>query len=67
MKKEIKQIEFQIAPSQLAFLDLEMKWKIEAGDIKILIGSSSEDIRLNCQFKIISNQYIDGKYRKFYA
>lgn len=64
---EKQTVTFQIEPSQLAFLDKDMKWKIEAGDIDVLIGSSSNDIRLKDSFRIASDLYIDGRNRKFYA
>lgn len=47
-------------PSQMAFLDYDMKWKIEKGEIQVEIGSSSEDIRLK-------DAWIDGKKRAFYT
>jgi beta-glucosidase len=58
---------FQLEPSQLAFLDRELKWKIEAGDIEVQLGSSSNDIRLKDSFRITADLYIEGKNRKFYA
>jgi beta-glucosidase len=44
-----------------------MVWKIEAGDIDVMLGSSSADIRLQDSFRITSDQYIDGKTRSFYT
>jgi beta-glucosidase len=64
---EKQTVTFQVEPSQMAFLDKDMKWKIEAGDIDVLIGSSSKDIRLSDSFRITSDLYIDGKRRKFYS
>ena len=64
---ERKKVSFQLEPSQLAFLDKNMKWKIEAGDIDVLVGSSSNDIRLQDSFRITSDQYIEGRTRKFYT
>ncbi len=64
---EAKTVEFEIAPSQMAFLDEDMKWKIEAGDIEVLIGASSEDIRQTGHFRISQDARIDGRSRKFYA
>lgn len=58
---------FKIEPSLVAFLDKDMKWKIEVGDIDVKIGSSSNDIRLKDSFRIKSNLYIDGKNREFYT
>ncbi|AJG98232.1 beta-glucosidase [Clostridium beijerinckii] len=65
--REKQTVTFQIEPSLVAFLDKDMKWKIEAGDIDVQIGSASNDIRLSSSFKITSDLYIDGKNREFYA
>jgi beta-glucosidase len=64
---EKKTVTIHVEPSQMAFLDRDMKWKIEAGDIDVQIGSSSNDIRLKGSFSVTSDLYIDGKNRKFYA
>jgi len=64
---EKKTVTFQIEPSQLAFLDQKMRWKVEAGDIDLQIGSSSMDIKLKGSFNITSDLFIDGKHRAFYA
>ena len=64
---EKKQVEFEVAPSQVAFLDENMQWKIEAGDIDVLVGSSSADIRQRSSFRIMKDAWIDGKDRKFYS
>ena len=64
---EKKTVEFEVSPSQVAFLDDNMQWKIEAGDIDVLVGSSSEDIRQRGCFKISKDAWIDGKERKFYS
>ncbi len=64
---EKKTVRFEVSPSQLAFLDDNMQWKIEAGDIDVLIGSSSEDIRQSGSFKISKDAWIDGKQRAFYT
>ncbi|MDD7739969.1 MAG: glycoside hydrolase family 3 N-terminal domain-containing protein [Lachnospiraceae bacterium] len=64
---EEKTVTFEISPEQTAFLDTEMRWKTEAGEVQILIGSSSEDIRSTGKFVITEDQYIQGKERRFYA
>ncbi len=64
---ETKRLEFSIMLNQLAFLDNEMRWKIEAGQMEILVGSSSADIRLAENFYIEDNGYVDGANREFYA
>lgn len=64
---EKKRIRFTLPVSQLAFLDSELRWKVEAGDIDVMIGSSSEDIRLRGNFRITGDCHVDGRSRGFYA
>lgn len=64
---EKKTVRFTVQLSQLAFLDRRMRWKVEAGDMDVLVGSSSADIRLQDSFRITSDHYCDGKTRGFYA
>ena len=64
---EAKKVIFEVEASQMAFLDLEMKWKVEAGTVDVEIGSSSEDIRLKGEFEIKNSRWISGKDRGFYA
>lgn len=66
-KGEKKKVVFEIKVSQFAFLDEEMKWKVEKGEIELLAGSSCEDIRLSDIVSISEDDYIDGKTRGFYA
>lgn len=65
--KEEKRVEFTVSPSQTAFLDEDMRWKIEKGEIKVQVGASSEDIRLEDTFYINSDLWIEGRTRRFYA
>ena len=58
---------FTVRADQTAFLDRQMRWKIEKGDLDVEIGSSSEDIRLKGTYRITEDQWIDGKERAFYA
>lgn len=64
---EKKNVCFELPVSQLAFLDSDMKWKVEAGDMEAQVGSSSNDIRLKAPFIITSDAFVDGKTRGFYA
>ena len=64
---EEKKVLFTVQASQLAFLDRDMKWKIEKGEIEIQVGSSSEDIRLTETVMISEDAWIEGKQRGFYA
>lgn len=60
-------VTFTVKPDQTAFLDREMRWKVEKGEVCVEIGSSSEDIRLKGTFRITEDQWIDGANRTFYA
>ncbi|RYE50318.1 MAG: hypothetical protein EOP48_19990 [Sphingobacteriales bacterium] len=42
---ERKTVKFVLKPDDLALLDKDMNWKVEAGDFEIMVGSSSVDIR----------------------
>ena len=64
---EEKEVCFTLQPSQMAFLDEDMRWKIEKGEFQVQIGSSSEDIRLQDSFTVTENAYLAGKTRVFYA
>ena len=64
---ETKKVAFTVKPSQMAFLDPNMRWKIEKGQIAVQIGSSSEDIRLEGAFEIAGNAWIEGRNRAFFA
>lgn len=64
---ESKQVVFEIDPSQMAFLDKDMKWKIEKGEIHVQVGASSEDIRLEESFRITENRWIRSDERCFCA
>jgi beta-glucosidase len=43
---ETKTVTFNITPEKLKFLNLDMKWVVEAGDFDVLTGSSSKDADL---------------------
>ena len=64
---ETKRILFRIRQEQLAFLDRQMSWKIEAGEMEVMVGASAGDIRLRDRFRIETDQYVEGKERSFYA
>ena len=64
---EEKAVCFSLQPSQMAFLDEEMRWKIEKGEFEVQIGSSSEDIHLRDSFRVTENAWLAGKTRAFYA
>ena len=62
-----KTVIFTLQPSQLAFVDRSSRWKIEAGDIDVMVGASSADIRLKGSFRIMEDGFVDPRKRAFYA
>ncbi|UCS92907.1 glycoside hydrolase family 3 C-terminal domain-containing protein [Echinicola marina] len=50
---ETKTVTFSIGPDDLEILDKNMNWTVEPGSFEVLLGSSSEDIRLQKEFEII--------------
>jgi beta-glucosidase len=51
---ETKTVKFTLKPSDLELLDKDMKWTVEPGAFKVMIGSSSENIKLKGEF-ILNN------------
>ena len=44
-----------------------MKWKIEAGKMTVEAGNASNHLPLKDSFTILSDAFIDGKKRGFFA
>lgn len=63
---EEKEVVFNIHPNQVAFLDEDMRWRIEKGTVDVLLGSSSQDIRWQDSFEITQTDFVNGRERKFY-
>lgn len=64
---EEKTVCLSLPMSQLAFLDADMRWKVEHGKVELMVGASSEDIRGKAEFRIVGDAYPDGKNRSFVA
>lgn len=64
---ETKRIEFILNSEQLAFYNENMELCLEEGKYNILIGSSSEDIRLKDCFEIKNTRIINSNFRKFFS
>ena len=43
---------FVVSAAQMAFYDRKMQYVVEPGEVEVLIGSSSDDIRLTGRFDI---------------
>lgn len=49
---EKKTVQFTLHPDDLALLDKNMNWTVEPGRFMVMIGSSSEDIKLKKEFEV---------------
>jgi len=49
---EKKTVHFRLTPEQLSFLDRNLEWVVEPGTFKVMIGSSSDDIKMDGEFEI---------------
>jgi len=50
---EQKTVEFTLGPEELSFYDVNMNLTVEPGLFEVMMGSSSEDIRLKGTFEIV--------------
>jgi beta-glucosidase len=64
---QMAQVDFALDVSQAAFLDAGMRWRVEAGEVDVLVGASSQDLRLADMVSIGSDTLVDGATRGFYA
>jgi beta-glucosidase len=62
-----RRVRFTMQFSQLAFLDPKMRWVVEPGEMDLLVGASSQDIRLEGSFTIRGETVEVGAERAFYA
>jgi beta-glucosidase len=59
---ETKSVHFTLIPDELQMLDINMNWIVEPGWFKVMIGSSSTDIRQQGRFEIISKDQVTKPY-----
>ncbi|PKD16417.1 glycosyl hydrolase family 3 [Salegentibacter salinarum] len=52
---ETKNVHFEILPKELSLFNVDMEQVAEAGEFKVMIGASSEDIRLKTIFQLSEN------------
>jgi len=50
---EKKTVEFTLHPDDLAILDKNMNWTVEPGKFQVMIGASSDDIKLKQEFEVV--------------
>jgi beta-glucosidase len=59
---ETKTVRFTLTPEELQMLDREMKRVVEPGWFTVMVGNSSQDIRLEGRFEIVSADRISEPY-----
>ena len=64
---EQKKVTFTMSADILAFTGMDYKKIVEPGEIKIMIGSSSDDIRLEDSFILIGEKRYPGEDRKLFT
>ena len=64
---EAKTVAFTVDFSQMAFLDKDMRWKIEKGVFEVRVGASSVDIRASDTIQVTEDAWINGRERKMCA
>jgi len=62
---DTKHVTFHLPVDQLAFYDLDLNLILEAGNISVMVGSSSQDIRLCGEFEIVGEKIMPVKERVF--
>lgn len=58
-------VSFKVPVNLLAFVDSHQNWVVEPGEIKLMIGSSSADLRLHGSFNIDGDITDVGGYRSY--
>jgi len=55
---ETKMVTFTLKPSDLSLWDRNMKFVVEPGKFRVMVGASSEDIRLRGEFEIVQSSSV---------
>ena len=64
---QAKTVAFRLALDQLAFYDRDMRLVVEPGTFRVMIGSSSEDIRLTGAFEVTGTTKVVPSRRTFFC
>lgn len=62
-----KRVVFTLFITQLGFYDRQMQFVIEPGTMEVMIGASSEDIRLNGSFEIVGDKIEISKIKSYFS
>jgi beta-glucosidase len=49
---ESKDVTFRVGREDLKMLDRDMRWVVEPGVFRVLVGASSKDVRLRGEFTV---------------
>ena len=52
---------FDLSLTQLAFHDRAMQLVIEPGEVEVLVGASSADVRANARFSVTGERRVVGR------
>jgi beta-glucosidase len=62
---EKRKVKFTLPVDQLAFYDVDLNLMLEPGKIEVMLGSSSNDIRLRGVFNVVGTKIMPIKRRVF--
>lgn len=57
MPGEEKEVQFTIPPRDLMLLNADDEWVVEPGEFRVMVGASSEDIRLTGSFYVLGEGF----------
>jgi beta-glucosidase len=55
---EAKEITFELKPEDLKLLNLQNKWVVEPGAFSVMVGGSSDDVKLKGSFNIAKEIFV---------
>jgi beta-glucosidase len=64
---ESREVTFTFAADQTAFVGLEGQWKVEAGEIELLLGDSSENLTIAGTVMILDTKILENSQRTYYS
>ena len=64
---ESKRVKFTVRADQFAFMNKDNEWVVEQGEMKVMVGGSSNRLVLEGSFHIDGSAVIDPVRRGFYA